>query len=226
MKPESSSFRRMGHMKRTRFLLASMIFMLALPSLFGQDVEIKDKKTKKEVAVISEAPLPDVPVKVQILLTEFEGTRKVSSLPYTIYTIATISESYAHAAHLRLGLKVSVPVDSNTFQNYDVGTNIDCHVEPRSDAQYGLDFTIERTSLSTHGVNGEESEWKPGEASSTSRPLIRSFKDMFMLIMRDGHTMEGTSAVDPVTGHVLKVEVTLNVLKPGDTSHIVSPLGN
>jgi hypothetical protein len=31
--------------------------------------------------------------------------------------------------------------------------------------------------------------------------------------MRDGRTMEGSSAVDPVTGHALKIEVTLNASK-------------
>lgn len=215
-------------MKRTHILLASMVFVLALPSVFGQDVtniEVKDKKGK-ETFIIKDIPPPDVPVKVQILLTEFDGTRKVSSLPYTIYSLAS-PYPHGHDAHLRFGVKVPISAESGGQVSYtDVGTNIDCSPQQFADGQYTLDFTVERTSVSTRGANGEESEWKPGNENPGPRPLLRSFRDTFTLVMKDGSSMEGTSAVDPVTGHVLKVEVTLNVLKPGESSHIVSPLGN
>lgn len=214
-------------MKRTQILLASLIFLLAVPSLLGQDIVVKDKKGK-ETTVVIDTPSPDIPVKVQILLTEFDGTRKVSSLPYALYTLAS-SRPHEHSAHLRFGVKVPITTSAGSnsqFTYQDVGTNIDCAAQQFDDGQYSLDLSVERTSVSTRGANGEESEWKPGNENPGPQPLLRSFRDSFLLIMRDGHTMEGTSAVDPVTGHVLKVEVTLNVLKSGDTTHIVSPLGN
>jgi hypothetical protein len=206
-------------MKRTRILLATLIFLVVLPSLFGQDVERKDMKDKekgKETVVVKDSASPDVPVKVQILLTEFDGAQKISSLPYTIYTLASAPHSREHNAHLRFGVKVPITTSAGSgsqFTYQDVGTNIDCAALQFGDEQYSLDLTIERTSVSTRGAGGEELEWKPGNENPGPQPLLRSFRDNFMLIMRDGHTMEGTSAVDPVTGHVLKVEVTLNVLK-------------
>jgi hypothetical protein len=33
------------------------------------------------------------------------------------------------------------------------------------------------------------------------------------MILREGQSTEGTVATDPLTGHVFKVEVTLNVVK-------------
>jgi hypothetical protein len=201
-------------MKRAHILLAALIFLIALPSLLGQDVEIKDKEKGKDTVKVKELAPPDVPVKVQILLTEFDGTQKLSSLPYTVYTLANAPNSRPHNAHLRFGVKVPISQGSAGQITYqDVGTNIDCTAEQFSDGQYSLDFTVERSSVSMRGSNGEESEWKPGNESPGPYPLLRSFRDNFILIMRDGRTMEGTSAVDPVTGHVLKVEVTLNVLK-------------
>jgi hypothetical protein len=206
-------------MKRKRILLVTLISLIALPALFGQDVEnkdLKDKEKGKETVVVKDSAPPDVPVKVQILLTEFDGAQKISSLPYTIYTLASAPHSREHNAHLRFGVKVPITTSagSNSQISYqDVGTNVDCTALQFSDGQYSLECTVERTSVSMRGTNGEESEWKPGNENPGPQPLLRSFRDNFTLIMRDGHTMEGTSAVDPVTGHVLKVEVTLNVLK-------------
>lgn len=204
-------------MRQTRILLATLIILLALPALFAQDVEnkgMKDKEKGKETVVVKEDATPDIPVKVQIVLTEFDGTRKVSSLPYTIYTAASGIHSNEHNSHLRFGVRVPVSTGSaGQFTYQDVGTNIDCTARRFDDAQYTLDLWVERTSVSMHGTNGDESEWKPGNENPGPQPLLRAFKDNFMLIMRDGQTMEGSSGVDPVTGHVLKVEVTLNVLK-------------
>jgi hypothetical protein len=204
-------------MKRFRLLLAVLVALLVLPALFAQDVEnkeMKDKEKAKDTIVVKDATTPDVPVKIQILFTEFDGTRKVSSLPYVIYTAASGTHSNENNAHLRFGVKVPVSTGSaGQFTYQDVGTKIDCTARRFNDAQYTLDLWVERTSVSMHGANGDESEWKPGNENPGPQPLLREFKDNFVLIMRDGQTMEGLSGVDPVTGHVLKVEVTLNVLK-------------
>ena len=131
----------------------------------------------------------------------------MSSLPYTIYTLAS-HHPHEHNTRLRFGVKVP-----NGTSYSDVGTDIDCAVQQFSDGQYSLDFSVVRTAVSARGTHGEESEWKSGAENSGQQAILQSFSDNFMLLMRDGRTMEGTSAVDPVTGHVLKVEVTLNVLK-------------
>ncbi len=212
-------------MRNTRILLSTLIALLVLPVLFAQDDvtkdKVKDKEKGKDTVVVKDSVSLDVPVKVQIVLTEFDGTQKISSLPYSVYTVAPGSHSHEHNAHLRFGVKVPIATTAgeasqNTYQ--DVGTNIDCIVQQFADGQYSVDLTVERTSVSMRGANGEESEWKPGNENPAPQPLLRSsllrsFRDLFTLIMKDGHTMEGTSAVDPVTGHVLKIEVTLNVLK-------------
>lgn len=193
-------------MRTVRMLTATLIFLLPLPVLYAQEKPAQ------------EAPLPDVPVKVQILLTEYNGTQKVSSLPYTLYTVSNDPKSNRHNAHLRLGVKVPIATAEQSgtatqFTYQDVGTNIDCTVNRMSENQFSLDLMVERSSVSMPGSHGEESDWKPGDMSLAPQPIVRSFRDNVMLIMKDGATMEGTSAVDPVTGHVLKIDVTLNVLK-------------
>lgn len=193
-------------MRTLRRLMAAFIFLLALPSLYAQE------------KAAQEAPLPDVPLRVQILLTEYNGTQKVNSLPYALYTVSNEPRGNRHSAHLRLGVKVPIATAEQSgtatqFAYQDVGTNIDCTVNRMGENQFSLDLMVERSSVSMPGSHGEESDWKPGDMSLAPQPIVRSFRDNVTLIMKDGATMEGTSAVDPVTGHVLKIEVTLNVLK-------------
>jgi hypothetical protein len=199
-------------MNRKRMMFATFIFLLVLPALFAQDVVTKDKEKDKEkgkeTVVVKDVAVPDVAIKVQMLLTEFNGTQKISSLPYTLFTLASPPRRRDHGVHLRLGVKV--PVGSNYE---DVGTNIDCTAQKFENDAYYLELSIDRSSVSIRGPNGEEAEWKPGAEVPVPLPILRSFKDSFELVMHDGQSMEGTSAVDPVTGHVLKVEVTFNVLK-------------
>lgn len=192
-------------MRTTRVMLIALAFLMFLPSIQAQN------KPAQEV------PPTPLPLKIQVLLTEYSGTQKLSSLPYTIY-IVTDRRGNRNDANLRFGVKVPITTSEQsgtptqiTYQ--DVGTDIDCGAFPTDGGAFILDFTVARTSVVTRGANGEESEWKPGTDAPSPKPLLRNFRDSFHLIMRDGATMEGTSAVDPVTGHVFKIEVTLNVLK-------------
>jgi hypothetical protein len=44
-------------------------------------------------------------------------------------------------------------------------------------------------------------------------PAFRSFTSTFNVLMRDGQTQQHSSATDPVSGEVLRVEVSVAVLK-------------
>ena len=44
-------------------------------------------------------------------------------------------------------------------------------------------------------------------------PAFRSFKSNFTVVLRDAQTTQYASAVDPVSGEVMKIDITLNVIK-------------
>ena len=44
-------------------------------------------------------------------------------------------------------------------------------------------------------------------------PAFRTFKSTFVPILRDGQTAQYTAATDPVIGEVVKIDVTVTVLK-------------
>jgi hypothetical protein len=204
-------------MKSARILLAVLAMLTAFPPAYGQDAETTVKKTSqadvkekgREIATVTNDQPPETPLKVQIVFTEFDGTQKISSLPYTLNMLGTEMRNRKEA-HLRFGVRVPVTTGANTFTYQDVGTNIDVLALQRDTGEYRLDLSVDRSSVTTPQKG---TDWKPGDSNPSTEPLIRSFRDDFTVVLKNGQSVEGTSAVDPATGHVVKVEVTLTVMK-------------
>jgi hypothetical protein len=167
------------------------------------------------------APEVIVPGKLQVVLTEYEGTNKISSLPYTIPIMVTNKFS-GHMYSLRMGMRIPVNTTSSktgesSITYIDVGTNIDSRANRAADGRYGVDLTIERSSVyvtfrdKDGALRGRE--WTSGEPPPGTEPMIRQFRGEAALLLRDGQQSEATIATDPLTGRVIKVEVLLTVLK-------------
>jgi hypothetical protein len=198
-------------MKLPRCILGCSAFLMLLPFV---------ARAQEKPAAVSEgqASATGIPLKLQVLLTEYDGTKKVASLPYTMSLTATPENKPVRGVmQLRDGVRVPVLTRSKTgedsVQYIDVGTNIDArdvHVEGEL---YSVDFTIERSSLVVRMDNNQAKEWAPGDPSPSSQPLIRDFRNTFTMQLRDGHVTETTVASDPMSGHVLKVEVSVTAVK-------------
>jgi hypothetical protein len=202
-------------MKSARIVLAT-VTLLAIPCLYAQDADTKaprttqtDVKEKGQDDDATAVLTAGNPIRVQIVISEFDGTQKISSLPYAFNMLGTTLKARKNA-RLRFGVRVPVSSGADSFTYQDVGTNIDCEALQRDDGTYRLDLTVDRSSIT---MPMKSTDWKPGETNPSTQPLIRSFRDDFTVVAKPGQTIEGTSAVDPVSGHVVKVEVTLNALK-------------
>jgi hypothetical protein len=155
-----------------------------------------------------------VPLKVNIVLSEYDGTKKISSLPYTIEANA-VAVNWGRGpqwTHLRLGVRVPVQTGAglgSQVQYIDVGTNIDCSARALGDGSYQLDVTTERSSVSLQSAGKEMQDVHV----SNLQPIIRTFRVSNSIILRDGQTDESTVATDPVSGHVMRISVTLHVVK-------------
>lgn len=211
-------------MKSVRILFA-LAMLMAFPPAHAQDTETAETKVKKvdhvevkdkngqDVAASLGEKLAQIPLKIQIVITEFDGTQKISSLPYTLHTVATGFQNRRGRDNLRFGVRVPIATDSSGKISYeDVGTNIDCNAIMLSDAQYSMEFVVDRSSI-VNPSTGKEIDWKAGQANVGTQPMLRQFRDQFVVVMHDGQTVEGVSAADPATGHLLKVEVTLAIVK-------------
>lgn len=211
-------------MKLSRILLIVLALLLALPLLRAQDasqdqksdtVEVKDKKGH---GVTTVSPTPSgVPLKILVVISEFDGSRKVSSLPYTLYTMAVRPDQGRHSSKLRYNIRVPIGTPSN-YSIQNVGTNIDCTAYEQDTNEYRLEFSVDRTWISVLGADEKIAMTRgltSAEQSSVPAlpPPVPSFGDDFTIVLKNGQNTEGVSAVDPVTGHVLKIDVTLTVLK-------------
>lgn len=161
-------------------------------------------------------------LRVDILLTEYDGAKKISSLPYTLYVGVTDPQHGPHApsAFLRMGVKVPVAttpvsaakgsqITNYNFQYENVGTNIDVDATKLDSDLYRLQCTVERTAVSSPHQGNDS-----GEGSGIlPLPTLTNFNSRFELSLRDGQEGEGMSATDPFSGHVMKINVTMHVLK-------------
>lgn len=153
------------------------------------------------------------PLRVQVVFTEYDGEKKISSMPYTLLVNA---DDRGAAATIRMGVRVPIETGSSTgakqMQYLDVGTNLDGHADKMDDGRFVLKLSVEKSSLYTPGTH-EKPATTGGNEISSGQPVIQQFRSQINLLIRDGQTTQSTVATDPITGHVTKVDVTLNVIK-------------
>jgi hypothetical protein len=155
------------------------------------------------------------PLKVQVVLSRYQGEKKVSSMPYTLaFNVLGAAPGGQGVGSIRMGSKIPIKmlmmpvIDGQKFptggpvQYQDVGTNIDCRTIAFADGRFSVEVTVDDTS-----VYADESG-KPAD-----QPSFRSFRATNSMILRDGQSGQFTSAVDKVNGEVTKIDVTLTVVK-------------
>jgi len=140
------------------------------------------------------------PLRVQIVYSRYQGDKKLSSVPHTISLNAD-----ERPARLRMGIMVPIVSQGKegpTTSYRDVGNNIDCMARTESEGRFRLECSFEQSSLYD----------KPGEGIQ-GMPMFRNFRAESNVTLRDGQTTQHTSATDPVTGEVLKIDISLTVVK-------------
>lgn len=200
-------------MKKTLFALLLLFGWAGLTFAFPQEkskseeapekskTEEKSKAEEKLKVKEKEKSESPIPLRVQLVFTEYDGDKKVTSLPYSFFVNAEERRARPNT-QIRDGVRIAVPTgkDSAQYQYIDVGTNIDCSAQSQDDGRYKLILSLERSSFSQ-------------ETSTSSLPIIRTFRTEINPILKDGQTFEGVMATDPMNGHVYRVTVTLNVPK-------------
>ena len=156
---------------------------------------------------------PTIPLRVQLVLSKYKGDKKVTSLPYTISTAVGRSSRLrigADAPYSATRAAVKPAPDGQTssppvsFSYRTVGTSIDCMPLALGDGRYRLDLTISHDS-----INYVSDTTSPPQGA----PVFPTFSTTNTLVLKDGETGQLTVAADPITGDVLRVDVTLTVLK-------------
>jgi hypothetical protein len=192
----------------------------------------KDAEAKKAEAAAKDAQQRDaeairraqerarlIPLSVDVVVSRYQGEKKISSLPYSLAVNANDSAP-GGVCNLRMGAKVPVPVVAAPKGNpagpagpmpgpvnyQDIGTNIDCSARSIDEGGFQLRLTVEDTSVYTNIQDG-------ATPTVEQMPVFRSFRSVNTLVLRDGQTRDFTAAADRVSGEVVRIAVTLKVVK-------------
>lgn len=186
---------------RYKFAVAMVLAgTLTLPG-FAQEKPKSDGGEK-----LAEMPKVITPLRVQVVFNEFDGEKKISSLPYTLLVNAN---NGGPLASIRMGIRVPINSGSPGGIIYlDMGTNIDGRAEIREDGRFLLSLSVERSSA--YSPQRNLPDIRP---AGSDNPVIQQFRSQLNLLVRDGQTIPTTVSTDPVTGRVIKVDVTVNVVK-------------
>jgi hypothetical protein len=189
---------------------------LLAPSGFAQEKPKSEDKPRAEAAGTT-------PVRVQVVFSEMEGTKVTKSLPYSMYiNAANAPELRPGWTKLRVGSKVPVylgsgPASSSPSLNYlDVGTNIDARASNSGDGHFLLYLALERSWVEGDvlvPITKSDGASSDSSAGHFREPIIRQFKSELDLKLREGQTIESTMATDPLSGKILRVEITLTAVK-------------
>jgi hypothetical protein len=141
------------------------------------------------------------PLRVQVVFNEYDGDKKVSSLPYS-FTVNADERRARPGSLIRNGVRIPVSTGKEQFTYIDIGTNVDCSATLQEDGRYKLQMTLDRSSIMSESSSG------------SSNPVVRQFRAEINQVLKDGQTVESVVSTDPLNGHSYHASVTLNVMKP------------
>lgn len=183
--------------------------VVALAMFMATTASAQEKAPEKVKA--KEELLAGTPLKIQVVFSEYDGEKKVSSMPYSLSVWSDERSPERWRGSLRVGLKMPIFTagKDSQIQYMDVGTDMDCFVQRQDEGRFKVNFQVRRTSVNALEAAAKES----ATADIGGRPILRNFSAQGDLVLRDGQTALATTAADPLSGRILRVEITLNVVK-------------
>jgi hypothetical protein len=159
---------------------------------------------------------PGAALRVQLAITRLQGEKKQASLPYT-FVVSARPSRLCNTSRVRMRMGVDTPVPTmavddsgkatgRSVQYKTVGTNIDCSADDLNDGRYKLYLTVENSSALT----GPRADTRSDLAEY---PMFRKFEISLEPILREGQKAETVTSTDPVTGEIVKIDVSIDVVK-------------
>ena len=196
-------------MKSHRFVVAAcaaVLMMLCVPAA-GRAQAMGGPNPKI-------VPDPGITLKVTVTISRWEGDKKVGSSPFVLM----VKPSYGERAErgidgetvsLQMGSDYPMPATTTMVDGKPapglsykaLGTNIRLAAKPADDGKYTLYVSVQDSQVD-----------KPRGTNQTL-PSFQTFRAENRLSMRDGQTLQYTVASDATSGQLIKLDVTMNVIK-------------
>jgi hypothetical protein len=183
----------------------SYVFLLGALCLPAVQLWAQEKPKSEERVKVP------TPVKVQIVFTEYDGDKKISSMPYSFMVITDEKFGGNYTTVLRTGVRVPIEAEGKDQKTtyLDIGSNIDCGIKTEDDGRFRVYLTFDRSAL----YPNKSTEGEKLVSNPVGQPLVRQFRTSESLILKDGQTSENLLSTDPLTGHTLRVSITINAQK-------------
>jgi hypothetical protein len=158
-------------------------------------------------------PDPGITLKVSAVISRWEGDKKVGSSPFVLMVVPSYGERAERGVEgdrttIQMGSEYPLPAGTlvdgkpTTGITYKtLGTNISSTAKPAEDGKYVVYISV------------SDSQVAKSSATNQVLPSFQTFRTENKLAMRDGQTTQYTVATDAITGQVIKLDVTLNVIK-------------
>jgi hypothetical protein len=155
-----------------------------------------------------------VTLKVTVTISRWDAEKKVSSSPYVLMVVPSYGKRAEEGADgdstiVQMGSETPVPsttvTDGKTVPTYsykNLGTNINVSGRPVDDSKYNIQVGVQDSQLGA-----------PQTIAGSTVARYLTFRSNNRLTMRDGQTVQYAVATDTITGQVVKLDVTMNVLK-------------
>jgi len=215
-------------MTRASVVVLALTLFSSTPALeSAQEASKPTEVSKPEQPSSRAAPAPTL-LRVQVVLARYQGDKKVASVPYTLVVTTYQPGESAKFAKLRMGVEVPVPVASfsppgkpdgdksspvTSFQYRNVGTSIDCTASERGNGLFLLHLSVDSSSVYANAPGSSPLSSTDMQALASDKPFFRSFNISLDPVLRDGQSVQTVASTDPVSGEVVKIDVTLNVVK-------------
>jgi hypothetical protein len=160
----------------------------------------------------AQAPSPSekIPVKLVVVISRYNGDRKVSSLPFTLLAIANGEKAY-------MGNSMNIPIStvsttdgkSTPSVSYtNIGTSISGTITTDS-GHFKVNFNIDDKYV----VDSPPSSTTTTGPASPDQPRFRNISFSGTVNLKEGEPKEIFSAADRSSGDVTKIDVTLTLDK-------------
>lgn len=137
-------------------------------------------------------------VRVTVVLSRVNGEKKIANLPFVLMITAD-----ERPTQVQMSSEVPIPVvvdGKSSFQYRSIGTNMNATAKPLDGGQFIVALQISDSQMLS-------------DAPAPAQGRVQNFSSSPRLVLRDGQTIQYAAATDKTTGDVVKVDVTLNVVK-------------
>ncbi len=201
-------------MKFSRLLVsACLVLLVAVGSM---------PSATAAVAQAGQAVVP-VTLKLTVVISRFTGEKKTGNLPFSLMVIPGQGERDGERTELQAGARVPVPqttfsasvsggaatTPQTSYSYQQFGTNISAAGRLLDAGSNAYSVWLNVTDSQLLSDTPEQAQYAQG----VRLPRYQSFTSSNRLILRDGQTVQYTAATDKTSGEVIKLDVTLNVIK-------------